>query len=81
MTPAQYMQEMRIERAKLLLTSTQLSIAAIATNVGLPNASHFATVFHAKVGVSPTQYRNSRSYNPQQKSEEDTANESVANEA
>ena len=56
-TPAQYAQEKRIERAKQLLSGTRLSVAAVAAQVGMPNSAHFATVFAAKTGVTPTHYR------------------------
>lgn len=56
-TPAQYAQEKRIERAKQLLSGTRLSVAVVAAQVGMPNSAHFATVFAAKTGVTPTHYR------------------------
>ncbi|MFC5530198.1 bifunctional transcriptional activator/DNA repair enzyme AdaA [Cohnella yongneupensis] len=56
-TPAQYAQVLRIERAKALLEQTEMSVAVIAAQVGLSNAAHFATVFQSKVGLSPTRYR------------------------
>lgn len=56
-TPAQYTQEKRIELAKQLLSGTRLSVAAVAARVGMPNSAHFATVFAAKTGVTPTRYR------------------------
>ena len=56
-TPAQYAQEKRIERAKQLLCGTDHSVAAVAAQVGMPNSAHFATVFAAKTGLTPTQYR------------------------
>ncbi len=56
-TPTQYAQEKRIERAKQLLSGTDHSVAAVAAQVGMPNSAHFATVFAAKTGLTPTQYR------------------------
>src|SRR5947209_13461596 len=41
----QYVLEQRIERAKYLLLHSDLSVAEIAFRSGLPNQSHFATVF------------------------------------
>lgn len=56
-TPYQYMLTLRIERAKALLTGSQLSVLAVAIEVGFANAAHFATVFRRAVGVSPSAYR------------------------
>lgn len=56
-TPAQFAQEKRIERAKRLLSGTRQTVAAIAAQVGMPNSAHFATLFSTKTGLTPSQYR------------------------
>ncbi|WP_276030645.1 helix-turn-helix domain-containing protein [Mycolicibacterium peregrinum] len=56
-TPYQFVLERRIARAQTLLLTTALSISDIATEVGFPNRSHFATAFKRRVGVSPSEYR------------------------
>ncbi|MFV8242738.1 helix-turn-helix transcriptional regulator [Mycolicibacterium peregrinum] len=56
-TPYQFVLERRIARAQTLLLTTALSISDIATKVGFPNRSHFATAFKRRVGISPSEYR------------------------
>lgn len=54
----QYIYIVRIERAKLLLETTQESIADIAAKLQFASPSHFSTVFKKIVGQSPGEYRN-----------------------
>ena len=56
-TPMQYLNRYRIEQAKMLLTATRMTVEGIARQVGIPNRTHFAEVFHEITGVSPRQYR------------------------
>jgi AraC family transcriptional regulator len=58
-SPHRYVVQRRIERAKVLLSVTQLAIAEIAYRVGISNQSHFTAQFRKIVGVTPKQYRNS----------------------
>ena len=46
-----------IERAKRLLTETQLSIEAVAAQSGFSDFRHLAVVFRKELGLSPTAYR------------------------
>jgi AraC family transcriptional regulator len=55
----QYVLEQRMARAKYLLLHTDLSVAEIAFRSGLPNQSHFTTVFRKIVGATPREYRRS----------------------
>lgn len=57
-TPHQYILQCRIERAKQLLRTTQLSIMEIGFQVGCKNHSHFSKVFRKLTGMSPRTYRN-----------------------
>lgn len=56
-TPHQYLLQRRMERAKVLLTVTQLAIAEIAYRVGFSNQSHFTAHFRKATGVTPKNYR------------------------
>lgn len=56
-TPYRYITQRRIERAKVLLSVTQLSVAEIAYRVGFANQSHFTAQFRKLVGATPKQYR------------------------
>lgn len=57
MSPIQYIQAKRIERAQTLLLASRLSIKEIAETVGIPNLSQFSKLFTKKTGHSPREYR------------------------
>ena len=48
----------RFARAKLLLETTNISVAAIAAETGYCSPSHFANTFRDATGVSPRTWRN-----------------------
>ena len=54
-----YHADRRIERAKQLLASRELSITAIALRLGFSEASTFSVAFHRLVGQTPSRYRRS----------------------
>lgn len=47
----------RMERAKVLLTSTDLSIQEISEQLGFSTRSYFTRSFREETGVTPTEYR------------------------
>ncbi len=53
-----YIKYTRVERAKLLLSTTELSIKDIAEQLCFCAPSHFAKVFKEVTGLLPQQYRN-----------------------
>ena len=53
----EYVSSVRIENAKRLLSSTDLSISEVGYRSGLPNPSHFATAFHKHLGTTPGMFR------------------------
>ncbi len=57
MRPLDYIQLKRIERAQLLLTTTNYSLKEIASLVGLPNISYFNRIFSRISGQTPSGYR------------------------
>ena len=59
-TPHRYLVQRRIDRAKILLTVTRLSVQEIAIRVGYVNLSHFTAQFRRYMGVTPAAYRQSR---------------------
>jgi AraC family transcriptional regulator of adaptative response / methylphosphotriester-DNA alkyltransferase methyltransferase len=59
MSPAAYILQTRINKARLLLEQTELPVTDIAFVVGIPNTSHFSTQFHTETGSTPTNYRKS----------------------
>jgi len=56
-SPVKVLNEIRIERARTLLTSTELSITEIAAACGDDNPLYFSKRFHKACGMSPTGYR------------------------
>lgn len=57
MSPRQYLNEYRINKAKLLLTNTQRPIHEIAAEVGYEDSLAFSKVFKGHAGMSPKAYR------------------------
>ena len=55
--PAQYVQELRIQYAKELLTNSNISIKEIAFNSGFENPEYFFLLFKNKTGYTPSKYR------------------------
>lgn len=55
--PGQYLQQLRIERAKFLLLNQSKSVKSIAYDLNFTSAFHFSAVFKAKTGLSPVQYQ------------------------
>ena len=53
----EYIKAAKIERAKLLLTSSDLSVQDIADRLHYCSRSYFSTVFLETVGCSPTKFR------------------------
>ncbi|MWV42971.1 helix-turn-helix domain-containing protein [Paenibacillus sp. HJL G12] len=60
MTPAEYMQNIRIGKAKDYLRNTGKTAAEIGMLVGFQHTSYFITVFKKMTGVTPTEYRQQR---------------------
>ena len=56
-TPLAYLQRLRVERAKMLLCRTRLSISEIAYGVGYKSIASFSTLFKRYNHVSPSEYR------------------------
>lgn len=58
-SPQEYLIRRRIEKSKQLLTNNgaRLSIKEISNAVGFENPLYFSRLFHARTGVSPSQYR------------------------
>lgn len=57
-TPAQYLKDLRLRQAELLLRTTFLSVKEITSRVGLTTGSHFVREFRKIHGMAPTTYRN-----------------------
>ena len=55
--PSQYIQEVRVNMAKELLTNTSKSIKEIAFELGYENKDYFFTAFRKVSGMTPAGYR------------------------
>lgn len=55
-TPKQYILNLRIQKAKQLLTDTPYTVTAISELCGFGSLYHFCRAFKTKVGLTPTQY-------------------------
>lgn len=56
-TFSSYVRRLRIERARRLLDTSDLSIAQIAYQTGFASQSHLQTVFKAETGYTPREWR------------------------
>ncbi len=56
MTPKQYIIDIRMQKAKQLLTDSALSITAVSEACGFSGVYNFSRAFKEKVGLSPSEY-------------------------
>ena len=56
-SPKQYIIDLRIQKAKQLLTDGYLSVAAISDKCGFSNPYHFCRLFKQHVGITPSEYK------------------------
>jgi transcriptional regulator GlxA family with amidase domain len=56
-TPIAYLQTLRLERAKLLLETTRMTLDSITYAVGYEDSNSFRRLFEQRVGVLPVAYR------------------------
>lgn len=56
-TPAAHIEELRVEAARRLLETTDLTVAAIAEKVGLRHAETLHRAFVRRAGTTPARYR------------------------
>lgn len=57
LTPHQYIQDLRLEKARDLLTSSDLPVMHLSEMLGFANPQSFSRLFHQRTGRYPTQYR------------------------
>jgi sigma-54 dependent transcriptional regulator, acetoin dehydrogenase operon transcriptional activator AcoR len=57
-TPHQYIVHKRIERAKTLLSRSDIPLVEVAAQVGFTDQSHFTTAFRRVTSMTPRSYRN-----------------------
>ncbi|OON92904.1 MAG: hypothetical protein ATN31_07665 [Candidatus Epulonipiscioides saccharophilum] len=59
-SPIEYITNKKIEKAKLLLRTTNATIEEIASILGFSSPYYFSSVFKKRIGYSPSQFRQSR---------------------
>ena len=57
-SPSRYLQDIRLQHAKALLRTTELSIKEIAYRLHFETSDYFSSLFHKKTGLSPSEFRN-----------------------
>ncbi|MYW69348.1 helix-turn-helix domain-containing protein [Streptomyces sp. SID8379] len=56
-TPTEYLLRRRMARARTLLTTTDLTVAAVGRRVGYDDPAYFSRLFARRVGAPPSVYR------------------------
>ena len=65
-SPHAYLTSRRMDRAKFLLSESDMPLVDVAATVGFQTQGHFTEVFRRRVGITPRRYRVSRrGRNPQ----------------
>jgi len=57
LSPAEYRQRLRLERARWLLQNTDLEVTEISLECGFQDSSNFARVVRTALGISPSEVR------------------------
>lgn len=57
-TPSEYLMDVRINKAKEMLSLDKISVSEAAEQCGFVNDSHFIRVFRSKTGQTPASFRN-----------------------
>jgi transcriptional regulator GlxA family with amidase domain len=56
-SPMAFVHDQRLKRARLLLSTSDQPIKAVAASCGYPDPFHFSRTFRAAAGLSPREYR------------------------
>ncbi len=54
----EYVTNVRLEQAKILLHNKEYNVKAVEAAVGLESSSYFSKIFKKKYGITPKQYKN-----------------------
>lgn len=57
LSPAQYISQIKLQKAKVLLLNTKKSVKEIAFELHYEDTAYFSTIFKKHVGLSPTEYK------------------------
>lgn len=64
-TPYHYLTEYRLSQAAEMLRNTDMPIGEVTMKVGFSQSSHFGKCFREKIGMSPSEYRASKTLHAQ----------------
>jgi len=53
-TPARWIREKRLAKARQMLQSSQMSVADVAYSLGFENPTHFSRIFKQQYGIPPS---------------------------
>ncbi|MBQ9156762.1 MAG: AraC family transcriptional regulator [Eubacterium sp.] len=56
-SPKQYLTGLKIDKAKIMLSTTDLPVQLIASSLGFADQLSFSRTFKGRVGMAPTEYR------------------------
>lgn len=56
-SPARWIEEAVVRKARALLTQSPLSVAKVALEVGIADASYFSRLFRKHTGLTPLAFR------------------------
>ena len=59
-TPLQYLMEIRLENARIMVHETKKSLAIVAQETGFVDNSHFTHAYKKRFSITPSEDRNSR---------------------
>jgi AraC-like DNA-binding protein len=57
-SPSRYMMELKLNEAKLLLSTSAQSVKTISYNLNFENPEYFSVFFKKRTGITPLEYRN-----------------------
>ena len=55
-TPVEYIRDMRLRKAAMLLKAGKFSVSEVMYTVGFSNSSYFSKCFNKAFGMTPTEY-------------------------
>ena len=61
LTPVAFVLQVRLNYARRLISTQDISLTTIASKCGFQNLSHFSKAFKQQFGVSPLQFRKTNS--------------------
>lgn len=56
-SPKQYLMDLKLKKARRLLTTTELSVSVISSSLGFDDQLAFSKIFKKELAVSPSEYR------------------------